>query len=749
MTGFNVNMNTGLLTLSFDEPVNHLELTPEDLTLVGSASAGATSHKVTSATRPSTSGLTLLTTLRAVDLTPVKANKALFISRATSFLNYTSSLVKDMSGNDVRFLSPVTVRTFTQDNVDPTVDKFDLLSMNAGQLRISFLEPVDATSLIPSRITIQAAQNSTSATEKVTLTGGTATDFTADRQHLEINLVQSDITRLKLLVGLATSTANSFLSVEAGAVKDIAGNDVEPVLASAGRPAQLFVEDRTNPSLTNWTLDMNTGKVTLIFDDVMKAPSLNAIHITLQGDGRGAITANTFRLRGSSTSSPDGYTITVDLSSSDTNEIKQRMGLATSLADSFISLTAQAIENQVRLAIIAILPGRAKQAAAYTPDTNSPSLSAFNLSLAAGQLTLEFNETVNISSLQPTELVLQSAANNAAEGVKRLTLTGGTASLSVTGVRFDLRLVKNDVDRLTQLIGLGTSVSDTYLAFSTRAISDVQGNPVVAVPGTAAKQADTHLRDQTKPTLQSVALDLDNGELTLTFSETIHAESVDTAKIDIRASQTMGAASRQLTGGTVSSNNSTDVIITLTTADLDALNAVRGLATGTANTFITLRAGAVTDMSGNKIDGIIEISGVQATSVEGEITSPTLTSFKFSPGVSQLEMTFSETLNASSFDPTQITLKSGAAVSASQYKLTGGTSPQTNSPVITITLSKTDIDAIKADSTLATSAANTFISITSDLVSDMSGNPVTAVLANASLALASTDYIPGHDLSHS
>jgi hypothetical protein len=105
-------------------------------------------------------------------------------------------------------------------------------------------------------------------------------------------------------------------------------------------------------------------------------------------------------------------------------------------------------------------------------------------------------------------------------------------------------------------------------------------------------------------------------------------------------------------------------------------------------------------------------------------------------GSGLISMTFDETMKASSFDPTGLTLQNAASGATSNYTLTGGnfsTAAVDDSTVLTLVPSKYDLDNIKRDTSLCTADADTFISHRAHLVSDMSDNSVVAIGAESAM----------------
>ena len=123
----------------------------------------------------------------------------------------------------------------------------------------------------------------------------------------------------------------------------------------------------------------------------------------------------------------------------------------------------------------------------------------------------------------------------------------------------------------------------------------------------------------------------------------------------------------------------------------------------------------------------------------GDVTPPELTSFSFALHPGTIDLTFSETVDLTTFDVTSIALQAESSINESRsgydseadgmpLQLTGGTiSPTSESTTVSITLTPSDLNSIKHDGTLAISENSTYLAIDSTLVNDMTGNPIVTI----------------------
>ena len=161
LVDFSVDLDTGVLVLSFSELVRAdsfdptgitlLETRPFDLELLG---PGAQSFTITEATAgvfklSNSSGVDLAFTLAKPDLDSIKALRRLAADRNTTALSMEGKTITDMSHNpvdDVSHENAMLPSGYARDTTPPTLDAFSL-DMNAGVLVLHFSEAIDERSV--------------------------------------------------------------------------------------------------------------------------------------------------------------------------------------------------------------------------------------------------------------------------------------------------------------------------------------------------------------------------------------------------------------------------------------------------------------------------------------------------------------------------------------------------------------------------------------------------------------------------
>ena len=287
----------------------------------------------------------------------------------------------------------------------------------------------------------------------------------------------------------------------------------------------------------------------------------------------------------------------------------------------------------------------------------------------------------------------------------------------------------DDLNELKRLEGLLDTSATTFLTMTAQAVDDMVGNDLVAVTRAAV---NVFAGDATNPVLVSFDFDMSGivATLTMTFSETVDASTVDVTQLTLQSSGSGAAESFTLTGGTASVDDSTVMSVDVTHDDLNAIKALTQLATLSTNTYLSIGSGLIADMNGNAVVAIAPTSGLVVTTFVADVTAPELVAFDLDMDSGVMTLSFSETVLASSLAPIRFTLDNAACATAS-YTLTGGTTSTVDSDVLTIALTIADLNNIKYETSLATATGNTYVSVTAQGVHDMAAVP-NAVVARAS-----------------
>ena len=817
ITNFTVDMDAGRLILTFDETVMATSLILPYITLQDGQNLTNISFTLTGGNSSQSDSTILEVDFSIDDLNEIK-RLTLCRESDNCFLLHQYMTVEDMNMNYIE-LRPdgfgLQVDEYIPDTTGPQLVRFDT-NLTSEMISLTFSETVNVSSI---NFTAFTLQDFFEGTYSFTLTDGAA--MGGDSTVVNFTLVLDDLNGIKRDTDIFTDRTNSWLTFTEYAIHDMAllPNYVMPIpnttVLEEGIVTTVFVPDMVAPELWSFDLNLTSDQLTLYFSETVLARSLNISEITLQNRQSVATQSHTLQMGDPPLLSvlpdeSDYHVLVVDLGTNDTNILKVFTDLATHENNVYISLTSDMVDDMNRNAIVPISILNAQRVDNFFEDLVRPRLVAFEFDLDAGELVLTFSETVNASSLQVEYIQIQSTADGS-ETVWKLTpaprpnttitmetrtgsasgsgsgfplsgsgmdmLASGSGHLVVSDIGADnessndtmemldsfapyfsftdgpdhpvlfVQLGFIDLNRLKQLTTLATSRGNTFISLTPEAISDMNGNPVVEVPPYDAIEASEFIVDTTPPTLVSFSLNLTSEVLSLTFDETVNASSLRPQSITVQQAEYTHLVSLiswyQLEGGEGSMTDDYIIDLQLDDVDLNELKRLTRIATSRENTYITITSDLVADMSGNEVVEIINGRGLQVSSFFEDLISPTLNEFHLDMDEGELHLTFSETVNAMSFDVTQLTLQDDRSnlmnrtrqLTSESYDILG-----TDDTVISVRLSDDDLNSIKATEMFGLGVVDTWAVITDQLVVDMNANSIVSIPDGG--ALQAANYTP-------
>lgn len=240
-----------------------------------------------------------------------------------------------------------------------------------------------------------------------------------------------------------------------------------------------------------------------------------------------------------------------------------------------------------------------------------------------GITILTFSETVDASTIDPTQITLQNGFTAA------VTHTISDLAYSIVSNEpspiIIVTLSTKDVNDIKRITVLGTQLNNSFLSFSANFVSDESGNPVVPIPPCAALRAAVFMEDTTPPLLTLFFINITSGILNMTFSETVNILSFRFSSLTLvngRPMNTNGelqpVSSYTLTGGSLLSGLDDPVVaVKITQYDLDAIFAMGNLATSVSDTYLITTSETVVDMVQNPLHPIPLNLPLQASAYYG------------------------------------------------------------------------------------------------------------------------------------
>jgi hypothetical protein len=242
--------------------------------------------------------------------------------------------------------------------------------------------------------------------------------------------------------------------------------------------------------VSSWDLNMNTGVLKLVFNNAVSAATLDPTVITIQHAATSEA-GKVYTLTGKESSTgTDGTEIEITLNAADVEALKANQYIAKAQSDSYIRFTGDLIDNTYGRSVLGRADGAALQVANYTADNVVPTLIDWTLNMNTYKLAMNFNEPVNVLTLDPTKFTLQNTAD---APTATYTLTNSTTA-SINGASIIVDLSATDFNAIVGVPGLckQSDRSDSYLTLADAAIKDMAaiGNGIAAI--TSGVQTTTY-----------------------------------------------------------------------------------------------------------------------------------------------------------------------------------------------------------------------------------------------------------------
>ena len=488
------------------------------------------------------------------------------------------------------------------------------------------------------------------------------------------------------------------------------------------------------PSFASSRSTSTLGHLLLSFTETVNATSLNLVRLVVQSDASTAPTSE-FTLTGGMHSNVYTPTINVSLSDFDLNSIKFRSGLATSLQDSYLALDPSTIVDMAGNGVTDIPKAQAQRASAFTPDKTPIRLVAFDLDLDTAQIHVNFSETPNRTSLDVTQLWLQHVAMNSSEQRQLV----GFSALTWTLTTLTINLTVADTNAVKLNRQLATDAASTFLRFTSSFASDMNGNAISTLPAGEGVQVNAFTADTTPPQLDSFRLDMDSPELLrLTFNEPVDAATLNVSSLTLQGASNITLRQwLSLNDSTVDIIDDTSLTVRLSFKDSSVLKSLPQVASVFGNTFLSITHGGVHDMNANLVVMVSSGAAMATSEFIADTTDPVLSDYTLDMDNSRLTLTFSETVNVTSFVTTnRLTLLGSPGITSGRddaLALSSGTARPRFWYIVEFDLTKTDFDILKSKARtgaggFATSENNTFLSFSdSTTIYDMFNNPIVAI----------------------
>ena len=675
LVSFTLDMNTGVIIMTFDDAVQPTSVLPSSALLLNNQRKLYVSASYIN----SSDSYILQLWINSAELFRLKQIISVAANVQNTVITITQSFVRDAFDNDCVPIScnePLRVSTFIVDLTAPYVRNFTL-DLNEGLLIVHFSEVVDIASFsIFGNIFSSGYQ----------LFNSIMVFPTHPYDQVFVSMSDNDHSMFIELGNISDIISNISLAVD---VLDMAGNMLIPFSLENSSHLVTFIADITSFKLQSFSLDMNTGMLILTFSKAVNVSTLRVSGITfLNRYTQFRSTAN-YTLTDSYIWCINETVIEGVFDVQDFNAIAGNRELATSLANTFMLLSYCAIMDVDGNCILETSP---LQATHYARDETPVSIYDFSLDLSADHLDLSFSEAVVAASLDPTQITLQNTSNGSGSSY---TLTGGTPLSDPNDVSIlSLLLAQNDLNAIKLMEHLATNINNTYMSYTSKTIRDMAGNNVVALSPGRALWTASFSSDSAPPNLSEAYLDFQTiqGVLSLIFNEPVILESFNISGIAMQDRQSDPNVTLTLTSGVISSNDSVVIEIVFTDPEFDQIKSLYDLTNGSV--FITVDSSTVSDISGNFNNAVVSSSAFPVTQSHQPFE---LLYFEWNTETGFIALGFSEEVNVSTFMLSQLTLQDRFSCPTEIYTLTRSSlaSDSENGRIVNVILTTYDLNVIK------------------------------------------------------
>ena len=617
-----LDLNEGLIVFSFTQPINVSTFDFTDLSLQNSPVNEATSIRVSLTGGSCEDGCEIgrHITFRMVqaDLKQLKLNEGICVSISTCYPHHSDMLVEDFGNN---LISPYRfsclnylLKQLILDTTSPLLAYCEL-NLSVDSLTLVFSEPVDFTTFNPSGI----ALNFSLEMKTITLTDASSVrgpsssvivvDLGLDADKLKISLLRVNLSIYNILVSLLPS-----------AFEDIAGNSVQSVL---GLVCGIYIPDSHAPSITSFTLDLNSNLLLIKFSEPILVDSLNisAFKLTDSFTATDMIVLNDSFAINSDDSPSDATAIkmaSIAFGSQSLIRIKTDNNIGTTVDNTYLLIDDDSFADTNGNDYVS--PGPIA-AAAVIADNSPATAIGFSLDMNIGRVVLTFNDVVDVGTWANLETFIQNAA--LAYSVpdyrydSKVGLSGSVSSYNSNLVVLDLILHNFNTLKVQLNFGTAAELNTTYLTIQAHAINDIRGVDIIAVTDGNGIKANDYVRDSEPPQLLDFYLDLHHDRFWFVFDEPLRFQSFLPSLFILQGDSLVNTSSSSMN---LSFSGEPFTCLYFATACyyylpydvMVALEKNPNIARDADTTNLVIMQGGITDTSGNTINttGPIPISGL-------------------------------------------------------------------------------------------------------------------------------------------
>jgi hypothetical protein len=350
-----------------------------------------------------------------------------------------------------------------------------------GILALTFSETIKADTVKPEQFKLQSTVNNDANSFALDATSSVSSTNAA---VVSITLTSGDITTMRASnPNLAVAEGSTFITMGELAAFDMAAERVEAIVKGSAKKVANYAADMTAPVLNSYTLNLNTGILSLVFSEAIKVSGFAVGGLTLQDTANVASASKTLNLANSAVQSgQSGYvsTLLIEIDGTELDTLKADAKLAKSAAQTYLEVDI-ITDDKASFAVNPILSSAGLKAGDVFADTTGPVLEKFALDMNALTLSLTFDEVVTLADYSASSSIKVQSVANAGNGVAHLleTSTAKASGQAATSRILILDIGVNDANAIKETATLGTKKTDSFLSFTSALIKDIKGNAIL------------------------------------------------------------------------------------------------------------------------------------------------------------------------------------------------------------------------------------------------------------------------------
>lgn len=581
------------------------------------------------------------------------------------------------------------------------------IDMNDGLLTLKFSKPVDVSSMRASELLVQDRETVTIAADGYGTTRGniaymveggiSLVSMTDYRRTTVWSFGTTNMNTIKGILGLCTVIEKCFVAAQSAFIADVSGNlfslpNFERLYAMQ---VASFTPDLTNPALTSWEFDYNTGYLFLNFDETVYAQYLNSSCIVMRAnkcpedacytisDGTCDTSVNQSSYDSSlyncmhtriRVESPDIIPtenlaiMPIKLNIEQLNLLKNDNQIFMDASNSYLSIEPSVIvdtsyANNKYLGSVTATEDDPMAVGSLAEDITRPTVLYFDLDMDSRILTITMDEIVDISSINLNALILQ-AEQSLVVGVQSFLLSSQTCTVLNVGnsVQINILLLDSAFITLKGYSNLASRPSSTFLSVTNLFVKDTSPNANIVVPiaDISSKAIRNFYPDRSRPYLTSWNIDMSYNRLTMIFSENMDTSDGLFNYKALRLQTDLVAVPSTLihkitTGSSIYAAYDNYVVVQLGPVDSNTIKSTQPLCTAQDKCYLVADEGIGFDTPTFDINNVVYRNEfiAAASSISGVFTPdtlpPRLVSYQIDMSLATISIVFSEPINTRTF----------------------------------------------------------------------------------------------------